>query len=391
MLFTKIYEFYQYLIQEKAISIEDITENQILIIENKNKGIKIALYDYVNQQIIAFAYAQKYSDIAILAKRAAEVGYGPFITSCILQALYPLPLQPDNTVRPKAANIFKYYENNPNVQIIPIAKDNPNYAKQYRNEDTEEFRDIDNDLYNIVNNTYLYKPEQQFKDLINKSNIIIKENNINIQNVINLGMQYFYNKYEATKENIQYNRNFEYYLNNINEKTNSNNSNNLKKLYDNMKILNNWNENFLDDYSNKDEFNKNIKSVIQNLVDLKNIFNIQTPKPLVIYRSIKNKYVDTILKSKNPNIPQINVQTGWTTTEELYLDENKTEFVITNPSKCLALSYYDIKEFYNILKENGMYNFKQHFTPIDRECYIFPETKFEIVNIEGDLIKIRAL
>ena len=199
-MITSIYEFYK-LITEKAFNIDD-ADDCIMLRETSKNEVKICLYNYVDKSILGYISADNASkdDFYTVDRVSAERGWGPFMYTLILQTLYPTGVKPSYIIKPAAHSVWKQFVDNPNIDVKELPQTDKNYtskwipAKGFSNDGYAE-DDVD------TINTIFYMPHREwFQPLVNNSEKIIAEHNINTKAVFKQCLDYFYTKYYMTSE-----------------------------------------------------------------------------------------------------------------------------------------------------------------------------------------------
>jgi hypothetical protein len=186
------------LINEKAISIIDINNsNFILIKEQTPKEVKLVLYNINEQSIFGYIFATKADKTTFqIEKSAAEKGYGPLMYDCLMMSINPLSLKPSYLIKQGAQTLWKYYLTRPEVKSEVIDSSDIIYSNEYK-EDQDDITTLNNkDVLDVINRRYYMIPTQDYFNLIQISNTLIKELKLNKRELFKQGLDYFWDKYE---------------------------------------------------------------------------------------------------------------------------------------------------------------------------------------------------
>lgn len=187
------------LINEAAYSIDDVLTNEIILAKNQTtKDVELILYNIKTKSVIGFIKADKVDNKTFeIAKSAAEKGYGPLMYDLLMMSINPYTLKPSNTIKEAALMLYKYYNAKRNdVTKVPIKESELIYNHTYRNDDSEDYIKSDSDTLEIINTRYSLVPNEQFNNLVQLSDSLIKDNKLNRRNLFKQGLDYFWQKYE---------------------------------------------------------------------------------------------------------------------------------------------------------------------------------------------------
>jgi len=179
---------------EKAMSYDD-ANNIIVVREMTKKEIKIVLYDHVTQAIHGYMWATNYKNEYYIVERiGADKGWGPFLYELLMQSIYPLGLKPSEMIRPEAINVWKKFQQNPNIETQPINSTSLNYAVAWK---PDEFAEpiVGAPELGIINQIYKLHPYNYFRPYVEESEQIIKNNNISKTTVFKHALDFFQSKY----------------------------------------------------------------------------------------------------------------------------------------------------------------------------------------------------
>lgn len=199
MRILTINEFKALKLLEAAVSIDSIIDSNLVLIRSLSKNeIKLCLFDYVTQDIYAYITAFKVAnDIFQIDRTSAEKGYGPLIYDILLQELNPYGLKPANKIKQEAMNVWKYYfTKRSDVSKVSIPENNPAYNEYYVENDSDDAQKLtDKENLSIINTVYKMNKTAEYVHFITESEHIIKEKNINKNNVFKNALSYFQQKY----------------------------------------------------------------------------------------------------------------------------------------------------------------------------------------------------
>lgn len=196
-MITSLQKYNIFLIKESAKSLNDL--DQIVLLENSTtKSIKLILYNYVTEDILAYIDASKMvgQDFWQIERISAEKGFGPLMYEILMMKVYPFGVKPSHVIKPKALNIWSYFlSNRSDVEKEQLKSNNKYFSLGYKHETDLEFKN-DPESLNIINTVFYLQPNQAYNDLIVKSNNIIKEQQINRFKLFKKALDYFWYKYE---------------------------------------------------------------------------------------------------------------------------------------------------------------------------------------------------
>ena len=192
------------LINEAAYSIDDVIDNELILAKNQTtKDIELILYNIKTKEVIGFIKADKADNKTFeIAKSASEKGYGPLMYGplmydLLMMSINPYTLKPSNTITDAALMLYKYYNTKRNdVYKVSIKESDIVYNHTYRNNDKEDYIKKDKETLNIINTRYSLLPNEQFNNLVQLSDSLIKDNKLNRKSLFKQGLDYFWNKYE---------------------------------------------------------------------------------------------------------------------------------------------------------------------------------------------------
>lgn len=187
------------LINEAAYSIDDVIDNELILAKNQTtKDIELILYNIKTKEVIGFIKADKADNKTFeIAKSASEKGYGPLMYDLLMMSINPYTLKPSNTITDAALMLYKYYNTKRNdVSKVPIKESEIVYNHTYRNNDKEDYIKKDKETLDIINTRYSLLPNEQFNNLVQLSDSLIKDNKLNRKSLFKRGLDYFWNKYE---------------------------------------------------------------------------------------------------------------------------------------------------------------------------------------------------
>ena len=191
-----IKKFKDFILEKKTV--DDYDSEYIGLIEkDKNSfgsNIKyLTLYDFKNNNVLAYS---EINDILVKGDYEAhmiyaEKGLGYLISDFTLMSVYPNPLIPSKTIKPKALSIFKkYYENRDDVVKVDMNHDDESYSDFYTNITNGE-KLTDSNL-KFLNCYYYLEKSSLYNELINKGEKLMLEYNLNPSKISNMG----YKKYD---------------------------------------------------------------------------------------------------------------------------------------------------------------------------------------------------
>lgn len=168
------------IIKETAERGDSLLNNGIILVTDNTKYV---LYNYSEEQVIAYSSMIHLKTGYYMGNGiAAEQGYGPVIYDIMMMNIFPNEIRCDDSITPAGIAMFDFYYNRrPDVIKTPMPQ----------NTITDLLRYDDEALL------YSYRQESKpwFKSLKIASNEVIKQNQLNIHEILIDGENYFNNRY----------------------------------------------------------------------------------------------------------------------------------------------------------------------------------------------------
>jgi len=193
---------YGTMVKEDMSQINDIPDSLILVtgkLEREGgRDTFMILYDYETQRIQGMIAFQDTNGDNWISVVAAEKGYGPLMYELAMMYSSPKGIMPTRSgdVEDKSKNIWIKFYNRDDIKKEPVDSGQFGMPFQKFLDDEEGNFEIDK-MTNIFNTKYYKSPTPEFHKLVRRSQGIIKSKNLNLENIIDRGMNYFGANYKG--------------------------------------------------------------------------------------------------------------------------------------------------------------------------------------------------
>lgn len=157
----------------------------------------LTLFDFKQKEVLAHIELDNLNSKTCfdIMRSYAKKDWGAVIYDFALMDTNPLPVVPSKVIMPKAINIWKYYYDlRSDVIKKPILPSDENYSETYKNFLDDTPKSDNNLLY--INCYYFMEKSNQFEELLEKGNFLLKRFNLTPSFITNLGYKEFKNVYE---------------------------------------------------------------------------------------------------------------------------------------------------------------------------------------------------
>lgn len=172
-----------------------------LVVKSSNRNSvttkNLALFDFKTEETLAYIELRNLIDREVfeVEKASAEKGWGPLIYDYALMFSYPKSVAPSKTIKPSAINVWKYYYDlRPDVIKKEMGVKDESYSDKYRNHIMDDMILSDDNLL-YLNTYYSLIPSIEFKDMVQKGSLLLKNSGMLPSNIFNFGNKHFDNSY----------------------------------------------------------------------------------------------------------------------------------------------------------------------------------------------------
>lgn len=202
-MITRIRDFSLYLINERAVSIDDIYDGNVIPIIKKFKNeIRIALYNTTTLDIHGFCILEKWhknDDFWTIGKVVADQGYGPLVYDIAMQTVNPEYLCPSATrvITREAINIWKYYDKyRSDVKKAPTDNSDIRYASSFKY-DTHGTLQNDPETLRLINTKYSMNRMPEYNLFIQRGADMVKQLDLDIDEILDKGYKHYDRNYRV--------------------------------------------------------------------------------------------------------------------------------------------------------------------------------------------------
>jgi len=183
------------MVKEDMAQIGDISKDLVLVTGKRDgSDTFMILYNYETQRIqgiIGFQDAGGDNHVSVVA---AEKGYGPLMYELAMMYSSPKGLMPtrNGDVKDSAKNVWIKFFNRDDIEKRTIDLGSGGYGEPFSDFFYDEKGEFEVDKMKKIFNTKYYKsPTPEFHKLVRSSKGIMKEKNLNLEDIIERGMSYF--------------------------------------------------------------------------------------------------------------------------------------------------------------------------------------------------------